>query len=162
MADTKNFAYLLIGFSIILLFVLAFVKSDVDKQAAFLCEKIHENRIDMEQCPAHKSDVSWLIVVAFGIGFLILGTGIYMLFTRKQPTEESKKEFKQIDLAKLSDEEKKLYEVIKAKGGSAYQSDLIKETGFSKVKITRILDRLETKDVLERKRRGMTNIIVLK
>jgi uncharacterized membrane protein len=43
-----------------------------------------------------------------------------------------------------------------------YQSDLIKETEFSKVKITRILDKMESKDVIDRKRRGMTNIIVLK
>ena len=52
--------------------------------------------------------------------------------------------------------------IIKNKDGSAYQTDLIKETGFSKVKISRVLDRLEAKDILERKRRGMTNIIVLK
>ena len=46
--------------------------------------------------------------------------------------------------------------------GSAYQSDLIKETQLTKVKITRILDHLEGKQLIERKRRGMTNIIILK
>ena len=55
-----------------------------------------------------------------------------------------------------------MYDIIKGKNGSAYQSDLIKETGFSKVKVTRILDKMETADIIERKRRGMTNIIVLK
>ena len=65
-------------------------------------------------------------------------------------------------MSKLGDEEKKIYEILKNKNGSAYQTDLIRETGFSKVKVTRILDRLETKDIFERKRRGMTNIIVLK
>jgi len=161
MTNTKNLAYLLIGFSLILLFVLTFVKSDIDNQSAFLCEKFHENQLDMQQCPAHKSNVSWLMVAAFGIAFLILGTGIYMLFARKQP-EEPKKDFRQIDLARLSDDEKKIYDAIKSKDGSAYQSDLIKETGFSKVKITRVLDRLEAKGAVERKRRGMTNIVVLK
>ena len=43
-----------------------------------------------------------------------------------------------------------------------YQSSLMKETGFSKVKTTRVLDRLETKKILERKRRGMTNLVVLR
>ena len=31
-----------------------------------------------------------------------------------------------------------------------------------KVKITRLLDKLEAKDLIERKRRGMNNIVVLK
>ena len=43
-----------------------------------------------------------------------------------------------------------------------YQSDVMKELELSKVKVTRILDRLEGKGILERKRRGMTNIVILK
>lgn len=160
--NSKTIGYLLIGFSAILLLVLAFVKIDVDKQAAFLCEKFHENKLDMQQCPAHKSNTSWIIVSAFVVTFLILGTGIYLLFAPKTVSEKLKKDFKQIDLSKLSEEEKRIYEIIKNKDGSVYQMDLIKETGFSKVKTTRILDKLEAKDILERKRRGMTNIIVLK
>ncbi|MBI4983154.1 MarR family transcriptional regulator [Candidatus Woesearchaeota archaeon] len=46
--------------------------------------------------------------------------------------------------------------------GSAYQSDLIKETRLTKVKVTRILDKLEGRGLIERKRRGMTNIVILK
>ncbi|MBS3113769.1 hypothetical protein J4448_01585 [Candidatus Woesearchaeota archaeon] len=159
---SKTIGYLLIGFSAILILILAFVKADVDEQAAFLCEKFHESNLDMQQCPAHKSNISWLITLAFGISFLILGVSLYLLFMHKSFKEESKKEFKQADLSKLNEEEKRVYIIIKEKEGSAYQSDLMKETGFSKVKVTRILDKLETKDILERKRRGMTNIIVLK
>ena len=70
--------------------------------------------------------------------------------------------FKKIDVSKLDDEEKKIYALIKNNKGSIYQSDIIKDTGFSKVKTTRILDRLESKGVAERKRRGMTNIIILR
>ena len=155
------------GFSIILFLILTFVKINLDEQSAFLCEKFHENKLDMTQCPVHQANslwtnVSWMIVTAFGINFLIFGVGVYMAFFQKALTKELKKEFKEIDISKLDDEEKKIYEIIKNSKGSAYQTDLIKETGFSKVKITRILDRLESKDVLERKRRGMTNIIVLK
>ena len=73
-----------------------------------------------------------------------------------------KKDFKIIDNSKLDEEEKLIYNILKNKNGSAYQSDLIKETGFSKVKITRILDKLELSEILERKRRGMTNIVVLR
>jgi len=38
----------------------------------------------------------------------------------------------------------------------------VEETGFTKVKITRILDSLEGNGLIERKRRGMTNIIILR
>tara|TARA_Y100000310_G_scaffold79304_3_gene76019 strand:- start:11104 stop:11229 length:126 start_codon:yes stop_codon:yes gene_type:complete len=31
-----------------------------------------------------------------------------------------------------------------------------------KAKVSRIIDRLENKDIVERKRRGMTNVVVLK
>lgn len=158
----KIIGYLLVALSLILLVILAYVKMDVDAQSVFLCEKFHEYQLGMQQCPVHKSNVSWLIVSAFGIGFLTLGAGIFMLFMHKPITEELKKEFKQIDISKLGEEEKRIYESIKSKDGSAYQTDLIKETGFSKVKVTRVLDKLETKGILERKRRGMTNLIVLK
>lgn len=163
----KILGYSLIVFSIILFIVLASIKAQIDTESAFICEKFHENKLDISQCPVHQANslwnkISWMILIAFGIDFLIFGTGVYLAFFYKLPSKELKKEFKQIDLSKLSDEEKNIYEIIRNKDGSAYQTDLIKETGFSKVKITRILDKLETKDILERKRRGMTNIIVLK
>ena len=65
-------------------------------------------------------------------------------------------------MKKLDAEEQKIIRLLEEKEGSTYQSDLIKETGHSKVKITRILDKLESKGILEKKRRGMTNIVVLK
>ena len=158
----KTLGIILTSLSLILLFVLTIVKIDFDNQSSFLCEKFHENRLDMNQCPAHKSNASWMFTIAYGISFLMLGAGLYLIFMFKQIPEETKKEFRQIDLTKLDEEEKKIYEIIKSKGGSAYQNDLIKETEFTKVKITRILDKLEMSNILERKRRGMTNLVVLK
>ena len=43
-----------------------------------------------------------------------------------------------------------------------FQADLIEKTGFSKARMTRIVDKLEGNDLVERKRRGMTNVVVLK
>ncbi len=160
--NSKNIGYLLIGFSIVLLLILAFIKVNYDKQSVVLCKMYQEENLDMENCPVHKSNTSWWIVSAFGIAFIILGAGMYIMFQKKPIIEEAKKEFKQIDQSKLGDEERKIYELIKNKSGSAYQTDLIKESEFGKVKVSRILDKLESKGILERKRRGMTNIIVLK
>lgn len=159
--NAKVWGYSLIGLGIGLLIILSFIKTDIDTKDAALCKAYQDENLNMENCPAHTSHASWYLVAMFGITFLILGIGIYMLFLAPGHTESSRT-YKQVDLAKLEAEERQIYDAIKAKEGSAYQADLIKETGFSKVKVTRMLDKLETYGIVERKRRGMTNIIVLK
>jgi len=161
--DFKNIGYILIFFSIVFLVLLALIKANYDSQSAVLCEEFAKDpTADMLQCPAHKSNTSWLITIAFGVAFLILGAGAYLIIFSQPQFEELKKEFKQIDLSKLDDDGKLVYNIIKEKEGSIFQSELIKETGFSKVKVSRTLDKLEGKGIVERKRRGMTNIIVLR
>ncbi|MBI5391900.1 hypothetical protein HZB00_02765 [Candidatus Woesearchaeota archaeon] len=157
--NAKTLGSVLVGFAIILLFLLTFIKIDDDKKSTVLCDQFKGN---MEQCPVHKSSFSWMIIVAYGIGFIVLVLGFYLLFSHKLENHEPKKEFKPVAIDKLDPEEKVVYAFVQGKEGSAYQSDLIKETHFSKVKMTRILDKMELKGILERKRRGMTNIIVLK
>ena len=159
--NQKNIGIILLSISVILIALLGFAKFNFDKQGALLCEFISlEPELDMENCPAHNTSTSWSFVAAFGIAFLVLGSGIYIIIVSKYAKKEV--EFAEVDTSKLDDEEKKIYETLKQNQGSMYQSDIIKETGFSKVQTTRILDKLEGKKVLDRKRRGMTNIIVLK
>jgi len=63
---------------------------------------------------------------------------------------------------KLSGDEKAVYDAVTSADGTIFQSDLVKQLGFSKVKLSRILDRLEAKGLVERRRRGMANLVVLK
>jgi uncharacterized membrane protein len=67
---------------------------------------------------------------------------------------------KRIAAAALDTDETAMVAIINEGNGSVYQSDIMKKTGFSKVKVSRVLDRLEQKGLLERKRRGMTNLVV--
>ncbi len=163
--NQKTIGSLLVGFSLILLFILIWVKVNVDTEQSFLC-KVVEDRPDlsMEECPAHDSNTSWLLLAGFGIAFLVLVSGCYMLFAPpKMQTESTKKEKREdLDFSSFSEEEKKIYELLQLNQGSMYQSDLIKETGLTKVKMSRLLDKLEGKGFIDRKRRGMTNIVVLK
>ncbi|MDP3639682.1 MAG: hypothetical protein Q8R53_00580 [Nanoarchaeota archaeon] len=161
----KSIGSLLIAFAIILLFVLIVVKINTDKEEAFLCSVVEASpTLDMEECPAHDSYTSWFMLAAFVLSFLVLGVGMYLLLLpiKKELQEQKEAAARPADLNKLGEEELNLYNKIKLNQGSLYQSDLIKETGWSKVKISRILDKMEGKGVLERKRRGMTNIVVLK
>ena len=58
------------------------------------------------------------------------------------------------------DKRKVFSEIVEAKG-EILQSDLPRVTGFSKTKITRILDSLEVKGLVIRKSYGMTNKVII-
>lgn len=157
---TRVLGLSLVSLSILLIILLGSVKVNSDVQSAALCELTYEAGIPMEQCPAHQNPNSWFLIVAFGVAFVILGAGAYLSLPSR--AIQTSKSFKKINLGILDEEEKVIYNFIKEKEGSVYQSDIIKSTEFSKVRVSRILDRMENKDLLERKRRGMTNIVVLK
>jgi|TARA_B100000315_G_C14307052_1_gene464544 uncharacterized membrane protein len=97
--------------------------------------------------------------VSIGLVLFIVVGGLYLFFSREK--KEIKKENKEI-LKKLNEDEKFVLEKIKEAEGSIFQSTLVEQTEFNKVKITRILDRLEGLKIIERKRRGMTNVVILK
>jgi uncharacterized membrane protein len=160
----KTIGLSLVGLSVFLMLALVVVKIDIDGRDTALCEVYHLNPdLELEQCPAHQSNTSWFVVGSFSIAFLVLGSGAYLFFevgNRLNKTEKFK--FKETDTTKLNADEKIVYDFLKLGNGSSYQSDIRKETGFSKVKITRILDKLEASEIIERKRRGMTNLVVLK
>lgn len=97
--------------------------------------------------------------VAVGIFSFIFALGFYLLFFSKERFIEQKN----YDLTKLSLEEKKVFYFIREnKENGIYQSKIVEHFNFPKSKVTRILDKLEIKQIIERKRRGMTNIIFLK
>lgn len=96
------------------------------------------------------------------ISLLMLGS-LYVIFFMKDKSVsgESIKPSKKV-LSKLDETEKKIIELVSNNQGSMYQSDIMKELDLSKVKVTRILDKLESSGLVERKRRGMTNIVVMR
>ncbi len=47
-------------------------------------------------------------------------------------------------------------------GKAMFQADLMEKLEIGKVGMTRLLDKLEAKQFIERKRRGMNNIVVVK
>lgn len=61
----------------------------------------------------------------------------------------------------LGEDERLLYVRIREAGGVALQRDLVAQGGFSKVKVTRLLDKLERKGLVVRQRFGATNRVRL-
>jgi len=101
---------------------------------------------------------------AFVIDTMIGIFGLSLIITSTHAegvTVKGKRKIKE-NVKSLQNDEKKVYDLIVNAEGFIFQNDLIEKTGYSKVKISRILDKLEVKGIIERRRRGMANIIVLK
>src|SRR3989344_2598482 len=113
---------------------------------------------DNIECSAIERGLS-ISHIAIGIFSFILALGFYLIFfTRERIIEQ-----KDYDISKLNKEEKKVFSYIKEnKEKGTYQSNIVEHFNFPKSKTSRILDRLEQSGIIERKRRGMTNIIFLK
>ena len=118
-----------------------------------------------EYCPMYDT-IDKQSYLALGIVGLLIVVSLVLIFSK--PAERvivkrirERKTEKKIDTSSLNTEEKEVLEII-MDNKTIFQADLIDKTGFGKAKITRILDRLEGKGIVERKRRGMTNIVVLK
>ena len=96
---------------------------------------------------------------AIGIFSFMLALGFYLLFFNREKIIKQK----EYDISKLNLEEKKVFYFIKEnKERGVYQSQIVEKFNFPKSKVSRILDNLEIKQIIERKRRGMTNIIFLR
>lgn len=63
--------------------------------------------------------------------------------------------------AKLPGDERTLHDLLRTAEGKRHQADLISATGFSKAKMTRLLDRMERNGLLRRQRDGMGNLVAL-
>ena len=63
---------------------------------------------------------------------------------------------------RLANAEEEIYRTIMEEDGVIGQSEIVEETSLSKATVSRTLDGLETKKLVERKKRGIGNLIVLK
>ena len=62
----------------------------------------------------------------------------------------------------LKEDEQRIYQEILGSDGMILQSELVRKVGLSKSTVSRNLELLETKGLIERKRRGMSNLILLR
>jgi len=155
--ENRNVGYIIIGVSVLVLLNIFVFNSMVKSSGLYFCSA--------SNCPYHSSFNS-LIYLSYGIAGILFIVGLVLIFSKpserviiKRIREKPKK--KELDTSGLKKEEKIVLDEV-AKNRTIFQADLIDKTGFGKAKMTRILDRLEGLGFLERKRRGMTNVVVLK
>ncbi len=160
--DNKYVGYLLLGVSVLVVIVIIMFNSALKEIISTSCGLEHG-----QVCPMTKT-VNNQTYVSLGIAGLLVIVALIMIFSKPQKefivktrTVEKKAKKKQIHTEDLKPEEKQVLELIQV-NNAIFQADLIEKTGYGKAKMTRIIDRLEGRGYVERKRRGMTNVVVMK
>ena len=103
--------------------------------------------------------------ISLAIIIIIIVIGLAIMFTKPKERIIIKKvqeKKKKLDLSKLDKDEKSVINLLLNEGKAVFQADLMEKLEIGKVKTTRLLDKLEAKQLIERKRRAMNNIVVLK
>lgn len=167
----RNVGIIMIGIALLIGFIiLTFNKA--------MTKIVNESCSHGPSCPMWGT-INFQTNVSIGIMIFVILLGIYLIFFAKDekervvrtkvvkikeqitPKEVTKDNYMKV-MKNLSSEEKLVLEKIIEAKGTIFQSELVEKTGFNKVKVTRILDKLEGKAIVERKRRGMTNVVILK
>jgi hypothetical protein len=124
-------------------------------------------------------EYSYFLIAGIGISIVLLVISIIFLsrniknitITGKTPetgtmveSEQGHEKAIEIDqiMKFLDSGEREIYELLLNAGGSLLQKNIMSVKGYSRASITRILDRLENKGLIQRVRHGSTNEIILK
>ncbi len=103
--------------------------------------------------------------ISLSITLIIFVIGIVIMFTKpkeKIVVKTLREKKKKLDVSGLDKKEKEVIEILQKENGAIFQSTLMEKLGMGKVGITRLLDKLEAKQLIERKRRGMNNVVVIR
>ena len=103
--------------------------------------------------------------ISLAIAGVILAIGLVIMFIKPKEkiiVKKIKEKKKKLDLSGLNSQEKAVIKMLQEENGAVFQRTMMEKLEIGKVGITRLLDKLEAKQLIERKRRGMNNIVVLK
>ena len=105
---------------------------------------------------------TWMSLAIIAIILIIGGVIMFTKPKEKIIIKKIKEKRKKLDLNGLDRDEKNVINLLLKENKAMFQSDLMEKLEIGKVKTTRLLDKLEAKQFIERKRRGMNNIVVLR
>ena len=155
----KNVGYLIIGMATIIVIIIIIFNIGMN-------DIVNQTCSHGSSCTMYKT-IKTQSYFSFAIAGLVLVVGLFLIFTKPEEIEKIvikkiKEKKKKLDLGGLDSEEKELVRLLQGENGGMFQADLMEKLDIGKVKATRLLDKLEAKQLVERKRRGMNNIVVLR
>lgn len=159
--ENKNVGYMILGIAFLLIVIIALFNSALKDIIAAGCEEGHGT-----SCPMYDSVNQQTYLALAIVGVLVVIGGV-LIFSKpserivvKKVKEKQKK--KKLNLEGFDKDEKKVVNLLQEDHGTMFQATLKEKMEVGKVKLTRLLDKLEAKQIVERKRRGMNNVVVLK
>ncbi len=158
--ENKHFGFMMLGISAVIVVIILLFQKALEEIVKASCGAEHG-----KICPMYTT-INQQTYLAIAIVGIIVIVGLVLIFTK--PKKEiiikrikEKKQKKKINLNGFRPDEKRVFKLIQ-ESGTIFQGNLIEKTEFTKAKMTRILDKLEGHELIERKRRGLTNVVVLK
>jgi len=157
--ENKKVGWIILGMSLVMVILVLIFNFSLKSIVSETCT--HGPECTMYDTMAMQFWISITIIL------VIVAIGLFIMFSKPQEKtiikkipEKIKKRI--IDKSKLDKQEKELIEILEKENGAIFQATLMERLGVGKVGITRLLDKLEAKQLVERKRRGMNNIVILK
>ena len=149
--ENKYVGYLLLGISILVIIIILLFNSTLKEIVKDSCGEAHSLT-----CPMNKT-VDEQTYIALGVVGILVIVSFILIFSKPQKeiifktrTVEKRFKKKKINTKDLKSEEIKVLKLIQ-ENKAMFQADLIEKTGFGKAKMTRIIDRLEGRDLLKGK-----------
>lgn len=159
--DNKNVGWIIVGISVILIFIIFLFNSALKDIVSQSCSLVGHG----DSCPMYDT-ITRQTFLSLGISGILILVGLILIFSKPDEkiiikTKEIKEKKKKINLLNLDNDERKVVEILRSENGGMFQADLKDKIGIGKVGLTRLLDKLESKQIIERKRRGMNNLVIL-
>ena len=160
--DTQDIGKITMLLSIVLLAIIVYSASKV----VAINQALHKGcNLSESVCP-YTTSIPFEHATAFVVGLGIFALGYKLNNAPKVHAGQASPSVSTAKIKKLAailpSDEKKIYSIVVDSQGFVFQNDLIEKSGLNKVTVTRLLDKLEGKSLVERRRRGMSNVIVLK
>jgi len=161
--ENKHVGIMISGIAIVMGMIVIIFNSGMKKMLDQTCS--HGSSCSMY------STLSFQTWISLSLAFILLIVGIVLITVKPKEKivekekivyREKKAKKKPINLNGLEKDEKEVVQLLQKEGNAMFQADLMERMEMGKVKTTRLLDKLEAKQLIERKRRGMNNIVVLK
>jgi len=155
--ENKNVGLLIVGIAVVMIILILIFNNVVRTTIGLSCSHGPEcgmyNAVNVQ---------TWISLAIIGV---IIVIGLVIMFSKPREKiiiKKIKEKRRKINLDNLDKDEKKVVKLLEEENGAIFQRTLMEKLEIGKVGMTRLLDKLEAKQIIERKRRGMNNIVVLK
>ena len=147
--ENKYVGYILVGIAVLLIVIIFLYDGALKEIVKNSCGTEHSITCPMNQTINEQTYLALAIV-----GLLIL-VAVVLIFSK--PREKVivhekkilvKEKKKKLDVSGLEDKEKKLVRELQAENGTMFQADLMEKMEIGKVGMTRLLDKLEAKQIV--------------